>query len=99
MREQERSQRPDRPGLDENLAGRLDALSPIEAERVLERAIRMQSQRHHSDQFTPAQIRRIASELGVSGSVVDRASVKRWRHRRLPRQVQRGWSRPALSTG
>lgn len=73
MHEQEPIGRPERPGLDEGLAGRLDALSRVEAERVLERAIRIQSQRQGTEHFTPQQIRRIASELGVDGSVVDRA--------------------------
>lgn len=73
MREQERANRPSRPGLNDDLASRLDALSPSEADRVLERAIRMQSQKHSSEQFTADQIRRIASELGVDSSVVDRA--------------------------
>jgi hypothetical protein len=73
MHEQEPIERPERPGLDEGLARRLDALSRVEAERVLERAIRIQSQKQGTEQFTPEQIRRIAAELGVDGSVVDRA--------------------------
>jgi len=76
MRENEqrgRERRVERPGLDEGLARRLDALSRTEAERVLERAIRIQSQKHATEQFTPEQIRRIAAELGVDGTVVDRA--------------------------
>jgi len=57
----------------EELARRLDALSRDDAQRVLERAIRIQAQRHSKDVFTPDQIRRIASELGLDDSVVDRA--------------------------
>src|SRR5690606_13057641 len=62
-----------RPGLDRDLAQRLDRLSRSDAERVLERAIRIQSQRHASDSFTPEQVRRIAGELGLEPSIVDRA--------------------------
>lgn len=74
MQEQDRrSGPPERPGLDDHLVRRLDALSRDEAERVLERAIRIQSQKHASDRFTQEQVRRIAAELGVDGSIVDRA--------------------------
>lgn len=57
----------------EELARRLDALSREDAERVLERAIRIQAQRHAKDTFSASQIRHIARELGLDDSVVDRA--------------------------
>lgn len=72
MQEQERPRRPT-PSGGEDLATRLDRLSRVDAERVLERAIRLQSQRHQGDAFTPDQIKRIAAELGVDGKLVDRA--------------------------
>lgn len=74
MQEQERPRaRSERTGHDDDLANRLDRLSRADAERVLERAIRIQTQRHSTDSFTPEQIKRIAGELGIDGSVVDRA--------------------------
>lgn len=57
----------------EELARRLDALSRDDAQRVLERAIRIQSQRHHRETFTADQVRRVARELGLDDSVVERA--------------------------
>lgn len=62
-----------RPGIDEALAERLDRLSREDADRVLESAIRLQSQRHADETFTAQQIRHIARELGLDDSVVDRA--------------------------
>ncbi|HEX2153672.1 MAG TPA: hypothetical protein VHL52_06820 [Acidimicrobiia bacterium] len=77
MQENERRQRdvahPVRPGIDEDLARRLDHLSRVDAERVLERAIRIQTHRHSSESFTRDQVHRIARELGLEDSVVDRA--------------------------
>lgn len=72
MQEQERSRRSSSAG-GEDLAGRLDRLSRSDAERVLERAIRLQSQRQPGEAFTPEQIKRIAAELGIEGALVDRA--------------------------
>lgn len=72
MQEQERPRRSS-PAGGEDLAGRLDRLSRVDAERVLERAIRLQTQRQRGEAFTPEQIKRIAAELGVDGALVDRA--------------------------
>lgn len=77
MQEHERPDRhtagSSRPGIEDDLATRLDQLSLADAERVLERAIRIQSHRHAADNFTREQIHRIAGELGLEDSVVDRA--------------------------
>lgn len=70
---QEHGRSPDRPGIDRHLADRLDRMSRQDAERVLESAIRLQTQRHSSEGFTADQIRRIAYELGLEDGVVDRA--------------------------
>lgn len=82
----------DRPALDEDLARRLDSLSRADAERVLERALRIQAQKHSSEQFTPEQIRRIASELGVDGAAVDRALREELAD--SPGPEEKGWLLP-----
>lgn len=71
MQEQDRPRRQP-PGGGDDLAGRLDRLSRVDAERVLERAIRLQTQRQR-EAFTSEQIKRIAAELGVDSALVDRA--------------------------
>lgn len=71
MQEQERPRRRP-PAGGEDLAGRLDRLSRVDAERVLERAIRLQAQGQR-EAFTPEQLKRIAAELGVDSALVDRA--------------------------
>lgn len=96
MQEQDRpdfesSQRP-RSGIDEDLARRLDSLSRVDAERVLERAIQIQAQKHSGENFTAEQVRRIAGELGVDRSVVDRAL--REEMAQAPAAAKEGWLVP-----
>ncbi|MFP3914721.1 MAG: hypothetical protein ACLFWM_07575 [Actinomycetota bacterium] len=73
MQEQDAVPEKDPLQADERLAERLDRLTREEAERVLERALRLQSKGQSSETFTLEEIRLIATELGVEQSLVDRA--------------------------
>ncbi|HLT96664.1 MAG TPA: hypothetical protein VK070_07730 [Acidimicrobiia bacterium] len=75
MRDQEQSRATgaSRDRRHEALANRLDELSRRDVERVLERAIQIQAQRHSSDSLTAEQVKGIARELGLDDAVVDRA--------------------------
>lgn len=72
MHEDQGVSRSDRPH-EEGLAQRLDRLTREDAERVLESAIHLQSQRHAAETFTSDQVRLIARELGLEDALVDRA--------------------------
>lgn len=89
MQEHRRSDDRSRPGIDQELAERLDRLTRDDAERVLETAIRLHTQRRSSETFTAEQIRHIAHELGLDDSVVDRAI--RDELSRAPEAEERSW--------
>lgn len=89
MQEHHRSGDRYRPGIDQELAEQLDRLTRDDAERVLETAIRLHTQRHSSETFTGEQIRHIAHELGLDDSVVDRAI--RDELSRAPETEERFW--------
>lgn len=72
MQRQDPSERPSE--LDEDLLRRLDALSRPEAERVLERAIRIHDERREREpSIDRTKLYQIAAELGIEPQAVDRA--------------------------
>lgn len=56
-----------------DLVRRLDELSNADAQRVLERAIRIQTESHQSGGLSREQIETVAAELGVGTSALDQA--------------------------
>lgn len=98
MQEYERFDDRSRPGIGRELADQLDRLTRDDAERVLETAIRLHTQRHSSETFTAQQIRHIAQELGLDDTVVDRAI--RDDLSRVPETGERSWPwRPVSGIG
>lgn len=69
---QEEERRPARRA-DDDLVRRLDELSRDDAERVLERAFRLQAERHDVTTLSRGQLEAIADELGLDPSIVSRA--------------------------